>query len=101
MAEPRGLGDTAIHGQPEHRLPRFQVGEPGGSAADAAAFQRRARALWIANVGDIKPMEYPLSFFMRMAWNPEVMTPEAVSAFPRRWASETFGSELARRSPRP
>jgi len=58
------------------------------------AYQRQARALWIVNVGDIKPMEYPLSFFMRMAWNPEAMTPEALSAFPRRWASETFGPEL-------
>lgn len=58
------------------------------------AYQRGARNIWIVNVGDIKPMEYPLSFFMRMAWNPEAMTPEALAAFPRRWAGETFGAEL-------
>ncbi|HWT50631.1 MAG TPA: glycosyl hydrolase 115 family protein, partial [Caulobacter sp.] len=59
------------------------------------AYARGARNLWIVNVGDIKPMEYPLDFFLRMAWNPEAMTPEALDAFPRRWASETFGAELA------
>jgi len=58
------------------------------------AYQRGARNLWIVNVGDIKPLEYPLDFFMRMAWNPEAMTPQALEAFPRAWASETFGAEL-------
>ena len=27
--------------------------------------------LWILNVGDLKPMEYPITLFMNMAWNPE------------------------------
>lgn len=58
------------------------------------AYRRGARNLWIVNVGDIKPMEYPLSFFMRMAWNPEAMTPDALQAFPRQWASATFGAAL-------
>ena len=58
------------------------------------AYERGARNLWIVNVGDIKPLEYPLDFFMRMAWNPEAMTPKALEAFPRQWASETFGTEL-------
>ena len=26
--------------------------------------------LWIVNVGDLKPMEYPITFFLDMAWNP-------------------------------
>lgn len=25
--------------------------------------------LWVLNVGDLKPMEYPISLFMDMAWN--------------------------------
>ena len=41
------------------------------------AYQRGARALWIVNVGDIKPMELPLSFFMAQAWDPEAMTLDA------------------------
>ncbi len=55
------------------------------------AWQRGARALWIVNVGDLKPMEYPLSFFMRQAWNPEAMTPEALAAYPAEWATAQFG----------
>lgn len=27
--------------------------------------------LWILNVGDLKPMEYPITLFMDMAWNPD------------------------------
>ena len=29
--------------------------------------------LWILNVGDLKPMEYPITLFMDMAWNPDVV----------------------------
>ncbi len=56
------------------------------------AWRRDARAMWIVNVGDIKPMEYPLTFFMAMAWNPEAMTPAALAAYPRDWAAATFGA---------
>jgi hypothetical protein len=59
------------------------------------AYQRNARAMWIVNVGDIKPMEYPLGFFMAMAWNPEAMTPTALADYPRRWAAATFGVSQA------
>ncbi|MEP9360309.1 glycosyl hydrolase 115 family protein [Sphingomonas sp. KR3-1] len=55
------------------------------------AWQRGARALWIVNVGDLKPMEYPLSFFLKQAWNPEAMTPAALAAFPEQWAGAQFG----------
>ena len=27
--------------------------------------------LWVLNVGDLKPMEYQIQFFLDMAWNPE------------------------------
>jgi hypothetical protein len=59
------------------------------------AWERGARALWVVNVGDIKPMEYPLDFFLDMAWNPEGMTAEALDAHPRDWAAATFGAEHA------
>jgi len=55
------------------------------------AWQRGARALWIVNVGDIKPMEYPLDFFLDHAWDPEGMTPAALAAHPAEWAGQTFG----------
>ena len=33
--------------------------------------------MWILNVGDLKPMEYPIQLFMDMAWNPELLNIEA------------------------
>ncbi|EQB16269.1 glycosyl hydrolase 115 family protein [Sphingobium lactosutens] len=59
------------------------------------AYRRNARAMWIFNVGDIKPMEYPLSFAMAMAWDPEALTPAALAAYPQDWAKATFGVDLA------
>ena len=59
------------------------------------AYRHDVRTIWIANVGDIKPMEYPLAFFLAQAWNPEAMTPEALAAYPRAWATATFGPEQA------
>jgi len=55
------------------------------------AWQSGARALWIVNVGDLKPMEFPLDFFMEQAWNPEAMTPARLQAFPRDFALQSFG----------
>jgi hypothetical protein len=59
------------------------------------AWQRGARALWIVNVGDIKPMEFPLSFFMAQAWDPEAMTLDALTNYPETWARATFGAAEA------
>lgn len=59
------------------------------------AYERGARNIWIVNVGDIKPMEYPLGFFMALAWNPEAITPAALAAYPAKWAAATFGPEQA------
>lgn len=59
------------------------------------AYEKGARNLWIVNVGDIKPVEYPLDFFLDMAWNPEAMGPDALEAFPRQWAAATFGAPVA------
>jgi len=59
------------------------------------AYARHARTLWIVNVGDIKPMEFPLTFFMDQAWNPQAMTLEALQHYPRGWASATFGDAHA------
>jgi Glycosyl hydrolase family 115/Gylcosyl hydrolase family 115 C-terminal domain len=55
------------------------------------AWQRGARNLWIVNVGDIKPMEFPLGFFMAQAWDPEAMTLDALTDYPKKWERATFG----------
>jgi endo-1,4-beta-D-glucanase Y len=59
------------------------------------AHERGADALWIVNVGDIKPMEFPISFFLDMAWSPKGMTPAALAAYPKDWAARTFGAAHA------
>ncbi|HEY8876381.1 MAG TPA: glycosyl hydrolase 115 family protein, partial [Roseateles sp.] len=59
------------------------------------AHERGADALWIVNVGDIKPMEFPISFFLDMAWSPQAMTPAALAAYPKDWAARTFGAAHA------
>ena len=59
------------------------------------AHERGADALWIVNVGDIKPMEFPIEFFLDMAWSPRRMTPAALAAYPRDWAARTFGPAQA------
>ncbi|HET7064698.1 MAG TPA: glycosyl hydrolase 115 family protein, partial [Rudaea sp.] len=54
-----------------------------------------ADRLWIVNVGDIKPMEFPISFFLDQAWNPEAMSLGDLQAYPSKWAAEQFGPEHA------
>ena len=55
------------------------------------ADQFGARQLWIVNVGDLKPMELPTSFFLDMAWNPKSMTLGRMNDYPREWAAAQFG----------
>ncbi|MGN7160904.1 glycosyl hydrolase 115 family protein [Sphingomonas sp. SAFR-052] len=59
--------------------------------ADAHGVER----MWIVNVGDLKPMELPTSFFLDMAWNPKAMTMDAMAYYHRRWAAEQFGAGQA------
>lgn len=59
------------------------------------AHERGANNIWIVNVGDIKPMEFPLDFFLDMAWNPAQMTPKALERYPVRWAKQQFGETYA------
>ncbi|GAA3270578.1 hypothetical protein GCM10020258_44550 [Sphingomonas yabuuchiae] len=51
-----------------------------------------ADRLWIVNVGDLKPMEYPIGFFLDMAWNPKRMDLAAMQAYPAKWATAQFGA---------
>lgn len=59
------------------------------------AYQFNATQLWIVNVGDIKPMEFPISFFLDYAWNPEAIRADQLSAYTTQWCTHQFGAELA------
>jgi hypothetical protein len=59
------------------------------------AWRYGADRIWIVNVGDLKPMEYPISFFLRYAWDPATLPYEKLGDFSRAWAAEQFGPEHA------
>ncbi|HNX94161.1 MAG TPA: glycosyl hydrolase 115 family protein [Holophaga sp.] len=54
-----------------------------------------ADRIWILNVGDLKPMEFPIEFFMRYAWAPEQWPFERLNEYGRRWAEREFGPSHA------
>ncbi|MCL1933430.1 MAG: glycosyl hydrolase 115 family protein [Candidatus Azobacteroides sp.] len=56
--------------------------------------------IWVVNVGDLKPMEYPISFFLDMAWNPDRFNPENLSLHTEQWCARQFGEKYAKESAR-
>ncbi|MGC1301884.1 MAG: glycosyl hydrolase 115 family protein, partial [Caulobacteraceae bacterium] len=50
-----------------------------------------ADQLWIVNVGDLKPMELPIQFFLDYGWNPDAWPVGKVGSYTRDWAAEQFG----------
>ena len=54
-----------------------------------------ADRIWIVNVGDIKPMEFPTQFFLDYAWNPAAWPAERLPEYSRRWAEQQFGTKYA------
>ena len=59
-------------------------------------YEYGVRKMWILNVGDLKPMEYPISLFMDMAWNPSCLSGDSLSAYSVKWCAEQFGQEFAK-----
>jgi hypothetical protein len=55
------------------------------------AYRYGADRIWIVNVGDLKPLEFPMEFFLRFAWNPEQWPKEKISEYTRLWAAREFG----------
>lgn len=51
--------------------------------------------LWILNVGDLKPMEYPITLFLDMAWNPLKFSAAEVTDHIRDFCASQFGEEQA------
>ncbi|MEJ2078132.1 MAG: glycosyl hydrolase 115 family protein [Acidobacteriota bacterium] len=59
------------------------------------AYEHGVKRIWIVNVGDIKPMEFPIQFFLDYAWNPDRWPAERLSEYTRLWAEQQFGPEHA------
>jgi hypothetical protein len=61
------------------------------------AYAYGADRIWIVNVGDIKPMEFPISFFLSYAWDPDNVPAASLPEYTRTWAEEQFGAQYAGR----
>jgi len=59
------------------------------------AWHYGATNLWIVNVGDIKPEEVPLEFFLTLGRNPAAWTKDNLDKYLRHWAEREFGAKYA------
>lgn len=51
--------------------------------------------IWILNVGDLKPNEYPMDFFMNMAWNPKAFNEKNLEKYTQEFCKQQFGEMQA------
>ena len=59
------------------------------------AYNGGIQKLWILNVGDLKPMEYPIQLFMDMAWNPTKYNVDNLLDHPKSFCAESLGEDQA------
>ncbi len=59
------------------------------------AKQYGADRIWIVNVGHFKGYEFPLEYFMNLAWDTGRWTNDNLDEFTRLWAAREFGPEHA------
>ncbi len=59
------------------------------------AYRYGADRLWIVNVGDLKPMEFPIEFFLTYARRPDQWPANRLTEYTRLWAEREFGPEHA------
>jgi hypothetical protein len=55
------------------------------------AKQYGADRIWIVNVGHFKGVEFPLEFFMHLAWDSDKWSNENLDDYTRLWAEREFG----------
>ena len=60
------------------------------------AYDGGIQKLWILNVGDLKPMEFPIQLFMDMAWNPYGVNEDVVATHTVDFCRQQFGEMAAR-----
>ncbi|HTH55003.1 MAG TPA: glycosyl hydrolase 115 family protein [Cyclobacteriaceae bacterium] len=60
------------------------------------AYEYGVDRIWIVNVGDLKPMEFPISFFLDYAWNPKKWNQNNLQEYTQQWCEEQFGKTYAK-----
>ena len=59
------------------------------------AYEHNVKDIWIVNVGDIKPMEFPINFFLDYAWDPDQWNADNLQDYYSKWAEQQFGKQYA------
>jgi hypothetical protein len=54
-----------------------------------------ANRIWVVNVGDLKPMEFPIEFFLDYARDPGRWNQDNLSTYTKLWAARNFGTQHA------
>jgi Glycosyl hydrolase family 115 len=54
------------------------------------AVDREATRLWVVNVGDLKPYEREIEYFISLGWNSSRWTHDNVDEFVSLWAQREF-----------
>lgn len=63
-------------------------------------YRHGVKELWVVNVGDLKPMEYPIQFFLDMAWNPDRFNENNLLEHTEAFCAEQFGKQYAKEAAR-
>lgn len=58
------------------------------------------KELWVVNVGDLKPMEYPIQFFLDMAWSPDNFNENNLLQHTEDFCAMQFGQKYAKEAAR-
>lgn len=58
-------------------------------------YEYGVREIWLVNVGDLKPMDLPINFFLDYAWNPGKITAGDLPGYYTKWADAQFGGKHA------
>ncbi|MDB5112839.1 MAG: glycosyl hydrolase [Mucilaginibacter sp.] len=59
------------------------------------AYEYGVKQEWIVNVGDLKTLEFPISFFLDYAWNPDKYPANSLEKYTKDWVAQQFGPEHA------
>jgi hypothetical protein len=60
------------------------------------AYEHGVDKIWVVNVGDLKPMETPISFFLDYDYNTKKWDEDNIMSFFTQWAGEQFGAAYAK-----
>ena len=60
------------------------------------AYQYGMRGLWVVNVGDLKPKEAEIDFFLDYAWDPDRIPYDKAGTWMKDWCESIFPEEYAK-----